>query len=156
MTKNSLKKAVPSLVYLLLAALFFWQTFSIQQSTSGTIGAITPRTVPRVVIACFALCAVLNLVNDLRSDKEAEALIQVPQKYLAACAAFLFVGLFVKRLGFVICGIVFMAVLLIALDDRPLTKKNIITNLVMAVVCSFVFCYAFRYGLNVRIPLYPR
>ena len=154
--KNKWKKAIPSLVYLLIAAVFYWQTFSIRQSTTGTIGAITPSTVPRVVIVCFALCALINLHNDIRREGEAAVLIQMPGKYLAVCAAFLFVGLFAKKIGFVICGIVFMGVLFNALDDRGLNRKHIIQNVVMAVVLSFVFCYAFRYGLNVRIPLYPR
>ena len=156
MTKEQWKKAVPSLVYLLLAIIFYWQTFSIQQSTSGTMGAITPRTVPRVVIICLALCAVLNLVNDLRRDGGAAPLIQVPLKYLSVCAAFLFVSLFAKSLGFIICGIVFMGVLLIVLDDRPVSKRTVAFNILLAAALSFVFCYGFRYGLNVRIPLYPR
>ena len=156
MSRDRLRKALPSIVYLLIAAIFYWQTFSIRQSTSGVIGAITPRTAPRFIILCFAVCAVFNLYNDLKREGETEAFIQVPAKYLAVGAAFLFIALFVKKLGFVVCGVLFLFVLFVALDDEQCTKKRVLVNLLMAVVFSVVLCYGFRYGLNVRIPLYPR
>lgn len=156
MSGSKWRKAVPSAVYLLTAAVFFWQTFSIQQSTSGSIGAITPRTVPRVILTCLALCAVLNLIHDLKEEGECAPLIQVPFKYLVVALTFLFVSLAVKRLGFVLCGCVFLFSLFQVLDDRPVTRRRVLGNLAMAVAFSIVLCYGFRYGLNVRIPLYPR
>lgn len=156
MNKDKLRKALPSVVCLIIAAIFYWQTFSIRQSTSGSIGAITPRTVPRFIILCFTFCAVLNLYHDLKKDGEEAPYIQVPIKYLAAGLAFLFIALSVKTLGFVLCGIVFLFVLFMVLDDQPPTKKRVVLNFLMAAGFSMVLCYGFRYGLNVRIPLYPR
>lgn len=150
------RKAVPSLVYLCITAVFFGQTFLIRQSTSGAMGAITPRTIPRVILLCLAVCAGLNLIHDLRSDETCEAYIQMPFRYLVVALTFLFVSLFVKSLGFVLCGIVFLFVLFQVLDDRTRSRKHLWENLLMAVAFSVIFCYGFRYGLNVRIPLYPR
>lgn len=156
MSRSKWRKAVPSMIYLLAAAVFFWQTFSIQQSTSGSIGAITPRTVPRVILLCLALCAVLNLIHDLREEGECAPFVQAPFQYLVVALTFLFVSLAVKKLGFVLCGVVFLFSLFQVLDDRPVTRKRVLGNLVMAAAFSLIFCYGFRYGLNVRIPLYPR
>ncbi len=156
MGRSRWRKVAPSVIYLLISAVFFWQTFSIQQSTSGSIGAITPRTVPRIILICLALCAVLNLIHDLKAVGECAPFIQVPYKYLAVVLIFLFVSLAVKKLGFVLCGCVFLFSLFQVLDDRSCTRKRMIGNLVMAVAFSVIFCYGFRYGLNVRIPLYPR
>lgn len=156
MNKDKLRKALPSMVYLIVAAIFYWQTFSIRQSTSGSIGAVTPRTVPRFIILCFAFCAVLNLYHDLKKEGEEAPYIRVPIKYLAVGLAFLFIALSVKTLGFVFCGIVFLFVLFMVLDAQPLTKKRVAFNLLMAAGFSVILCYGFRYGLNVRIPLYPR
>jgi ABC-type uncharacterized transport system permease subunit len=156
MKKEQLKKAVPSLIYLALAAIFFAQTFSIQQSTSGTMGAITPRTVPRVIIGCFALCAILNMINDMKRQEEVKPYVNKPLKYLITAMAFLFIAQSIKKLGFVICGIIFLFVLFMVLEDEAVTKKIIVRNLVLAFVFSIVFCYGFRYGLKVRIPMYPR
>lgn len=156
MSKSMWRKAVPSMIYLLIVAVFFWQTFSIQQSTSGSIGAITPRTVPRCILVCLALCAVLNLIHDVKAEGECAPFIQVPFKYMVVALTFLFVSLAVKKMGFVLCGIVFLFSLFQVLDDRLVTRKRVLGNLVMAAVFSLVFCYGFRYGLNVRIPLYPR
>lgn len=150
------KKAIPSLVYILITGLFFWQTFYIQQSTSGSIGAITPRTVPRFILLCLAICAVINLVHDVKSDVPYSPYIQVPLKYLVVALTFLFIALFVKKLGFIFCGMVFLFSLFQVLDDRKASRKTIIGNLALAIIFSFVFCYGFRYGLNVRIPLYPK
>ena len=156
MNKDKLRKALPSMIYLIIAGMFDWQTFSIRQSTSGSIGAVTPRTVPRFIILCFAFCAALNLRHDLKKDGEEPPYIQVPIKYLAAGLAFLFIALSVKTLGFVFCGTVFLFVLFMVLDDQPPAKKRVVLNLLMAAGFSLVLCYGFRYGLNVRIPLYPR
>lgn len=156
MGRSKWRKAAPSVIYLLLAAVFFWQTFSIQQSTSGSIGAITPRTVPRVILICLALCAVMNLVHDMKEEGECASFVQVPYKYLIVALTFLFVSMAVKKLGFVLCGGVFLFALFQVLDDRPVSRKRVLGNLAMAVAFSIIFCYGFRYGLNVRIPLYPR
>ncbi|MGI5946676.1 MAG: tripartite tricarboxylate transporter TctB family protein [Lachnospiraceae bacterium] len=145
-----------SVHYLLVTGLFFWQTFYIQQSTSGTIGAITPRTVPRIILLFLAICAIVNLVHDIKSSTPYAPYIQVPFKYLVVALAFLFVALAVKKLGFVLCGIVFLFALFQVLDDRDLSKKSVFNNFILAVIFALVFCYGFRYGLNVRIPLYPR
>lgn len=150
------RKAVPSLIYLFIAAIFYVQTFSIQQSVSGSMGAITPRTVPRVVILCFALCAVFNLLNDVKKQDTEGLFIKKPFKYLITATAFLFIAQSVKSLGFVICGSVFLFALFIVLEDEAITKKIVIKNLLMAIMFSLVFCYGFRYGLHVRIPMYPR
>lgn len=156
MKKGQIRKALPSLVYLVVAGVFFAQTFSIQQSTSGTMGAITPRTVPRVVILCFALCAVVNLVNDMKRQEEIKPYVNRPLKYLITALAFLFISQSVKKLGFVLCGVIFLFVLFMVLEDETITRKLVVRNLLLAVVFSAVFCYGFRYGLKVRIPMYPR
>ena len=121
MNKTKLKAIFPSIAYLIIAGVFFIQTFQIRQSTSGDMGAITPRTIPRLIILLFAVCALLA-----------------------------------KKIGFIITGSIFQFVLFCVLEDEKLTKKRVGFYFLIAIALTFLFCYGFRYGLHVRIPLYPR
>lgn len=152
---NKWRKALPSLVYLAVAALFFWQSFSIQQSTSGTFGAVTPQTVPLVIILCLAVCAVINLVHDLRAPGDAAPYIVVPGRFLLTAATFLVGALIVKHVGFILTGGLFLSALFLIMDERPMNKKRVLLTVLAGFAVSAACCYGFRYGLNVRLPLYP-
>ncbi len=156
MNKTKFRAILPSIVYLIISAVFFVQTFSIRQSTSGDIGAITPRTIPRLIILLFAVCAVINMIQSWKKEEETEKLINRPLCYLIIGLDFLMIALLAKTIGFIITGIIFQFVLFCVLEDEKLTKKRVLFYFFTAVVLTFVFCYGFRYGLHVRIPLYPR
>ena len=80
--KDTFRKALPSVVYLLLAGVFFWQTFYIKQSTTSVFGMVTPKTFPRAIILLLAICSVINLISDIRTDSEAKKTIHIPWKFL--------------------------------------------------------------------------
>ena len=156
MNKTKFRAILPSIIYLIIAAVFYAQTFYIRQSTSGDIGAITPRTIPRLIILLFAVCAVINMIQSWKKEEETEKLINRPLCYLIIGLDFLMIALLAKTIGFIITGIIFQFVLFCVLEDEKLTKKRVLFYFLTAVVLTFVFCYGFRYGLHVRIPLYPR
>ena len=41
-------------------------------------------------------------------------------------------------------------------DAEKLTPKRIVFQIILGIVLSFAICYAFRYGLKVRLPLWPK
>lgn len=156
MNKTKLKAIFPSIVYLIIAGVFFIQTFQIRQSTSGDMGAITPRTIPRLIILLFAVCAVINMIQSWKKAEETEKLINRPLCYLIIGLDFLMIALLAKKIGFIIMGSIFQFVLFCVLEDEKLTKKRVGFYFLIAIALTFLFCYGFRYGLHVRIPLYPR
>jgi len=154
--KDKLRKALPSIVYLIVALLFFIQSFSIRQSTSSVFGMVTPKTFPRVIIGLLAICAVANLVNDLKNPEPAKKTIHLPGKFLLSCALFVGSALIVKKVGFVITGSLFLPLLLLLLDDQKMTLKRTLFLVIIGVVIAVGAVYGFRYGLKVRLPMYPR
>ena len=154
--KDTFRKALPSVVYLLLAGVFFLQTFYIKQSTTSVFGMVTPKTFPRAIILLLAICSVINLISDIRTDCEAKKTIHIPWKFLLSVVVFLFSSMFIKKLGFLIVGSVFLPALLIILDDHKLSFKRTVFLIVFGVVFAILATFAFRYGLKVRLPLYPK
>lgn len=154
--KNTFRKILPSLVYLLVAIVFFWQSSYIRQSTSSVFGMVTPKTFPRVIIALLAICAVINMVNDLRKKEEVKATIRVPGTFFLVTAIFLFLCMFIKNLGFLLASVIFLPSLFLILDDHEKTKKRVILLIVFGALIAIASVYAFRYGLKVRLPLYPK
>ena len=152
---KTVRKALPSVIYLLIAGVFFWQTFSIRKT--DTIGLISATTVPRVIILLLAIASLINLFHDLNSEKEPERFIHVPWKFLVTGLLLLFAAQYCKKVGFVIIGSVFLGVMFNLLDDaEKLTPKRIVFQVILGIVLSFTICYAFRYGLKVRLPLWPK
>ena len=120
------------------------------------MGAITTRTIPRLIILLFAVCAVINMIQSWKKAEETEKLINRPLCYLIIGLDFLMIALLAKKIGFIITGSIFQFVLFCVLEDEKLTKKRVGFYFLIAIALTFLFCYGFRYGLHVRIPLYPR
>ena len=151
---NKVRKALPSVVYLLIAAVFYWQTFLIHKTDN--IGIVSATTIPRVIILMLAACAVLNLVHDLKQDGEVARYINIPWKFLVTGLLLFFAAQYCKKIGFVIIGSVFLGVLFNLLDEEAHTPKRVILQILLAVVLAFAISYGFRYGLKVRLPLWPK
>ena len=67
---GKVRKALPSVIYLIIAGLFYWQTFSIRKT--DTMGLISATTVPRVILLLLVIAALINLIHDLRNENEPE------------------------------------------------------------------------------------
>ena len=152
---GKVRKALPSVIYLIIAGLFYWQTFSIRKT--DTMGLISATTVPRVILLLLVIAALINLIHDLRNENEPERFIQVPWKFLVTALLLLFAAQYCKKVGFVIVGSIFLGVMFNLLDDAEVrTPKRIILQVLLGIVLSFAICYAFRYGLKVRLSLWPK
>ncbi len=151
---GKIRKALPSAIYLILAAAFFWQTFSIRKTDN--IGLISATTVPRAIILMLVIAAVINLFHDLHGE-EPERFIHIPWKFLVTALLLLFAAQYCKKIGFVIIGSLFLGIMFNLLDDPNMrTTKRVLLQIGLGIVLSIIICYAFRYGLKVRLPLWPK
>lgn len=152
------KKALPSLFFLLVAAVFFYGTFSIKQTTSGNLAVVSAATYPRVMIAFLAIMGFWILAQDVflaPSGGQQEASSGATLPLLACIGVTLASILLLKTLGGVITGTAFLAGMFLLLERQPLTRKLVVKRFVLALVLGAAFSYLFRYGFGIRLPLYP-
>lgn len=150
-----LQKAMPGLFYLLLAAVFFYGSFDIQQTTSGDLSVISATTYPRIFILFMAIIGVFVLISGLRQpDSEQED--SGSYSGLLICIAVTLAGiLLLKTVGAILVGIVFLTTMFLLLDPQEASRKTLWKKILLAVVLSLLFSYLFRYGFGIRLPLYP-
>lgn len=152
------KKALPPLFFLLVAAVFFYGTFSIKQTTSGNLAVISAATYPRAMIAFLAVMGLWILVQDAvldHSSSRQEASSGAVLPLLTCIGTTLACILLLKTLGGVITGTVFLTVMFLLLERQPLTRKLAVKRFVLALVLGAAFSYLFRYGFGIRLPLFP-
>lgn len=150
-----LHKITPALFFILLAALFFYGSFDIKQTTSGELSVISAATYPRVFIAFLAVIGVFVLICDLRRDDGAEQESGSISGLLICVIVTLAGILLLKVVGAVLVGSVFLTVMFQLLEPQKLSRKAALKRALLAVALSLLFSYLFRYGFGIRLPLYP-
>lgn len=150
-----LQRILPGLFFLVLAVVFFYGSFSIQQTTSGELSVISAATYPRVFILFLAIIGVAVLVFSLRQSDEAQEESGSYSGLLICVAVTLACILLLKAAGAILVGIVFLITMFVLLEPQNNSRKALIQKIVLAVVLSLLFSYLFRYGFGIRLPLYP-
>lgn len=142
-------------IFLIITAIIFYVgTFSIKQTSTGSIGMISPRTFPRFIIILLVVSSIASLVTEWRKeDTQRKGQSNINIKLFLSMASMLITIILINQLGFIIVGIFFLSCQIILLSKQYLEKKHILKTLIFSTIVVVILTVLFSYGFNIQIPL---
>lgn len=152
--KSLNKDAVIAVLLFVIAALFFWETYSIPTFEYASIGSeVWPRV---ILVPIFVLCAVYffqSLKKEKSTEKKIAGVGDFFRTYRNPILSFLVFFVFLwtlDYLGMLIGGSLLVFALLTVLGHR--TPKALLLHLVIAVVSVGAVWSLFTFALQVYLP----
>lgn len=152
--KNRYRKYIPSFVYLLIAILFFIQTFFIKEQSGGMISRMNSKIFPRVIILCLAAISIISAIKAHNTDEEIPPFITNKKQFYLSVLCMVGTLLLINYTGMILAGWFYLFSEILLLSDKEKNKKYILKICLISLGVSVSLCLLFKFGFSMRLPLF--
>jgi putative tricarboxylic transport membrane protein len=141
--KNWIDLIVSCSIYVLTAAVFF-----LSSSFKATAdNSLNPDVWPRIICVLLCIVATIQLVNVLRGKLSTHVTVANKKEVFCAIGLIILYGVFLKRLGYILCSVILMVCLLFLFRT-----KKVWVYFVLPIVTVLLSYYLFHSLLRVPLP----